>query len=135
MESSKSQQSTRERISGDLQKALDDLRRAGESASGEVRSGIESAVTRIRNASSSATPDDLRAQLDSFTDWLQSATADVLDEVEKEVRKRRRQLRGQGGSRSSGAAKSGGAGSRKGSPSGSKKGSSGSKKGSSGSKS
>jgi hypothetical protein len=133
MESSKSQQSTRERISGDLQRALDDLRRAGESASGEVRSGIESAVARIRDASSSATPEDLRAQLDSFRDWLQGATADVLDEVEKEVRKRRQQLRGQGGGRSSGSSKSGGSGSKK--SASAKKSSSGSKKSSSSSSS
>lgn len=119
MESSKSEQSTRERISGDLQKALEDLRKAGESASGEVRSGIESAVSRIRDASSAATPDDLRAQLDSFRDWLQSATADVLDDVEKEVRKRRQQLRGQGGGAkaSSGRSRSGSGKSKSGSSS------------------
>lgn len=107
MESSKSQQSTRERLSSDLQKALDDLRKAGESASGDVRSGIESAVTRIRDASSAASPGDFRAQLDSFREWLQGATVDALDEIEKEVRKRRKQLQGQGGAKSRSASKSG----------------------------
>jgi vacuolar-type H+-ATPase subunit H len=107
MESSQKQQTTSERLTTDLRKALEDLRKAGESASGDVRTGIESAVSRIRDASSAATPDDWRAQLDSFRDWLQSTTADVLDEVEKEVRKRREQLRGQGGASKSGSAKSG----------------------------
>lgn len=112
MESSQKQQTTSERLTNDLRNALEDLRKAGENASGDVRAGIESAVSRIRDASSAATPEDWRAQLDSFRDWLQNTTADVLDEVEKEVRKRREQLRGQGGSRSggskSGAAKSSG---------------------------
>ena len=112
MESSQKQQTTSERLTNDLRKALEDLRKAGENASGDVRAGIESAVSRIRDASSAATPEDWRAQLDSFRDWLQNTTADVLDEVEKEVRKRREQLRSQGGSRSggskSGASKSSG---------------------------
>lgn len=112
MESSQKQQTTSERLTNDLRKALEDLRKAGENASGDVRAGIESAVSRIRDASSAATPEDWRAQLDSFRDWLQNTTADVLDEVEKEVRKRREQLRGQGGSKSggskSGASKSSG---------------------------
>jgi vacuolar-type H+-ATPase subunit H len=107
MESSQKQQTTSERLTNDLRKALEDLRKAGENASGDVRAGIESAVSRIREASSAATPEDWRAQLDSFRDWLQSTTADVLDEVEKEVRKRREQLRGQGGSKSSGSKSSG----------------------------
>jgi vacuolar-type H+-ATPase subunit H len=107
MESSQKQQTTSERLTNDLRKALEDLRKAGENASGDVRAGIESAVSRIRDASSAATPEDWRAQLDSFRDWLQSTTADVLDEVEKEVRKRREQLRGQGGSKSSGSKPSG----------------------------
>jgi vacuolar-type H+-ATPase subunit H len=117
MESSQKQQSTRERLSSDLQKALDDLRRAGENATGDVRSGIESAVSRIRDASSTATREDWRAQVDSFRDWLQNTTADVLDEIEKEVRKRREQLRGEGG-----GSGSGGAGSKSGGGSGSKSG-------------
>jgi vacuolar-type H+-ATPase subunit H len=105
MESSQSSggQSTRDRVQSDLQKALDDLRKAGESASGDVRDGIESAVTRIRDASSAASPDDVRAQLDSFRNWLQSTTVDILDELEKEIRKRREQLSSSGGGESGGS--------------------------------
>ena len=99
-------QSTRDRLSGDLQKALEDLRKAGEEASGDVRSGIESAVSRIRDASSAS--GDLRGQLDSFREWLQSATVDLLDEIEKEVRKRREQLSGAGGGGAGGSEGGGG---------------------------
>ena len=107
MESSQTQKSTRERLSSDLQKAMQDLRKAGESASGDVRAGIESAASRIRDASSTASAGDWRAQLDSFRDWLQNTTVDVLDEIEKEVRKRRQQLAGEGARKPAGAAKSG----------------------------
>lgn len=108
MESSQSEKSTRERVSSDLQKALEDLRKAGENATGDVRSGIESAVTRIRDASGAASSGDLRGQLDSFRNWLQGATVDILDDIEKEVRKRREQLAGQGASKSRSSTKSGG---------------------------
>ena len=108
MESSQSEKSTRERVSSDLQKALEDLRKAGENATGDVRSGIESAVTRIRDASGAASSGDLRGQLDSFRNWLQGATVDILDDIEKEVRKRREQLAGQGASKSGSSTKSGG---------------------------
>ena len=108
MESSQSEKSTRERVSSDLQKALEDLRKAGENASGDVRSGIESAVTRIRDASGAASSGDLRGQLDSFRNWLQGATVDILDDIEKEVRKRREQLAGQGSSKARSSTKSGG---------------------------
>lgn len=108
MESSQSEKSTRERVSSDLQKALEDLRKAGENATGDVRSGIESAVTRIRDASGAASSGDLRGQLDSFRNWLQGATVDILDDIEKEVRKRREQLAGQGARKSGSSTKSGG---------------------------
>jgi hypothetical protein len=108
VESSQSEKSTRERVSSDLQKALEDLRKAGENATGDVRSGIESAVTRIRDASGAASSGDLRGQLDSFRNWLQGATVDILDDIEKEVRKRREQLAGQGASKSRSSTKSGG---------------------------
>ena len=42
-------------------------------------------------------------QLESFRDWLQSATVDMLDEIEKEVRKRREQLGGEGGGETGGS--------------------------------
>ena len=125
MESSQSEKSTRERVSSDLQKALEDLRKAGENATGDVRSGIESAVTRIRDASGAASSGDLRGQLDSFRSWLQGATVDILDDIEKEVRKRRQQLAGQGASKSGSSTKSGGS-----TKSGSSSKSSGSKSGS-----
>jgi hypothetical protein len=125
VESSQSEKSTRERVSSDLQKALEDLRKAGENATGDVRSGIESAVTRIRDASGAASSGDLRGQLDSFRSWLQSATVDILDDIEKEVRKRREQLAGQGASKSGSSTKSGGS-----TKSGSSSKSSGSKSGS-----
>jgi len=99
-------QSTRDRLSGDLQKALEDLRKAGEDATGDVRSGIESAVSRIRDASSAT--GDLRGQLDSFREWLQGATVDLLDEIEKEVRKRREQLSGESGGDAGGSGTAGG---------------------------
>jgi hypothetical protein len=108
VESSQSEKSTRERVSSDLQKALEDLRKAGENATGDVRTGIESAVTRIRDASGAASSGDLRGQLDSFRNWLQGATVDILDDIEKEVRKRREQLAGQGASKSRSSTKSGG---------------------------
>lgn len=108
MESSQGEKSTRERVSSDLQKALEDLRKAGENATGDVRSGIESAVTRIRDASGAASSGDLRGQLDSFRNWLQGATVDILDDIEKEVRKRREQLAGQGARKSGSSTKSGG---------------------------
>jgi hypothetical protein len=108
VESSQSEKSTRERVSSDLQNALEDLRKAGENATGDVRSGIDSAVTRIRDASGAASSGDLRGQLDSFRSWLQSATVDILDDIEKEVRKRREQLAGQGASKSGSSTKSGG---------------------------
>jgi hypothetical protein len=125
VESSQSGKSTRERVSSDLQKALEDLRKAGENATGDVRSGIESAVTRIRDASGAASSGDLRGQLDSFRSWLQGATVDILDDIEKEVRKRREQLAGQGASKSGSSTKSGGS-----TKSGSSSKSSGSKSGS-----
>jgi hypothetical protein len=128
VESSQSEKSTRERVSSDLQKALEDLRKAGENATGDVRSGIESAVTRIRDASGAASSGDLRGQLDSFRNWLQGATVDILDEIEKEVRKRREQLAGQGSSKSgsstkSSSSKSGSSGKSSGAKSGSRSGS------------
>jgi vacuolar-type H+-ATPase subunit H len=100
-----SSQSTRDRVQSDLQKALEDLRKAGESASGDVRDGIESAMTKIRDASSTSSG-DIRDQLDSFREWLQSTTVDILDELEKEIRKRREQIAGSGEGESGGSSSS-----------------------------
>ena len=97
-------------ISGRLSAALDDLRQAAEDAGGEVRTRIEDATQQIREASAAAADraqetadavgeraDDLRAQLESFREWIQTATADLLDEVQREIDKRRDQLMGGGG--------------------------------------
>jgi F0F1-type ATP synthase membrane subunit b/b' len=97
-------------ISGRLSAALDDLRKAAEDAGGEVRTRIEDATQQIREASAAATDraqetasavseraEDVRAQIESFRDWIQTATADLLDEVQREIDKRRDQLMGGGG--------------------------------------
>jgi hypothetical protein len=98
----------RERIGENLQKALDDLRTAGDKATGDVRSQIDSAMQRIRDVSGDATT---RAQ-DQASEWrstLERATEDVrrelaklaikaqtssasLDELEQEIAARRQQL-------------------------------------------
>ena len=68
-----------------LQKALEDLRKAADDATGEVRSQIDSAMDQIKEASSSATSraqdqvSDLRGQLDSLREWVQNATVDLLE--------------------------------------------------------
>ncbi|MDP9228230.1 MAG: hypothetical protein M3M99_04160 [Actinomycetota bacterium] len=97
-------------LSDNVQKAIDDLRAAGEKATGEVRSGIESAVSRLRDASGGATG-NLQDQLNSWRSTLDSATEDVrkelgklavraqgslesLDELGKELDERRRSLGG-----------------------------------------
>lgn len=74
-----------------LTSAIDDLRRAAEEASGEARSRIESALEQVRQASEQAT-----AQLDQVRQWVQTASADLLDELQKEIDKRREQLFGSG---------------------------------------
>ena len=91
-----------------VQKAIDDLRSAGEKATGDVRSSIDDAVKRLRAASDDATS---RAQ-DVVTNWrdtLDTATEDVrkelaklavraqsssesLEEVAKEVEEKRKSL-------------------------------------------
>ena len=101
MEAGKSED-RRERVTDDLRKAMEDLRVATRNATDDVRSGIESAVSRLRDASSTAT----REELDTFRDRLRSATANLLDDIEKEARKRREQLQGEGAK--AGAAKPGG---------------------------
>ena len=92
-----------------VQKAIDDLRSAGEKATGDVRSGIDSAVTRLRDISGDATS---RAgdQVSSWRDTLDKATEDVrkelaklavraqgsvesLDEIAKEIDERRKALK------------------------------------------
>lgn len=69
-------------IRDDIQKAIDDLRSAGEKATGDVRSNIDSAVARLREAGEGATG---RAQ-DQVSSWrktLEGATEDVRKELGK----------------------------------------------------
>jgi uncharacterized protein (UPF0147 family) len=91
-----------------VQKAIDDLRAAGEKATGDVRSGIDSAVARLRDVSGDATS---RAsdQVSGWRDTLDKATEDVrrelaklavraqnsvesLDEIGKELEERKKSL-------------------------------------------
>ena len=97
-------------IMDNVQKAIDDLRAAGEKATGDVRSNIDDAVKQLRNISGDASS---RAQ-DQVSNWretLDKATEDVrkelaklavraqssvesLDEVAKELDERRKSLDG-----------------------------------------
>ena len=93
-----------------IQKAIDDLRSAGEKATGDVRSGIDSAVARLRDASSGASG-KAQDQVSSWRTTLEGATEDVrkelgklavraqssldsLEEVAKELDERRKSLGG-----------------------------------------
>jgi gas vesicle protein len=93
-----------------VQKAIEDLRAAGEKATGDVRARIDDAVSRLRDATEGAST---RAQ-DQVSNWretLDNATEDVrkelgklavkaqssveaLDEISKEIDARRRTLSG-----------------------------------------
>ena len=99
-------------VSDNVQKAIDDLRAAGEKATGDVRSSIDAAVARLRDASGEAT----KTASDQMSNWrstLEDATEDVrkelgklavraqssvesLDEVAKELDERRKSLGGDG---------------------------------------
>jgi hypothetical protein len=91
-----------------IQKAIDDLRSAGEKATGDVRSSIDSAVDRLKDASGSASS-RAQDQVSSFRETLDKATEDVrrelaklavraqgsteaLDEIAKELDERRKAL-------------------------------------------
>ena len=105
MEASESGGGVRDQV----QKAIDDLRAAGEKATGDVRSGIDSAVSRLRNVSGDATS---RAsdQVAGWRETLEKTTEDVrkelgklavraqtslesLDEIGKELEERRKALK------------------------------------------
>ena len=69
-------------LSDSVQKAIEDLRAAGEKATGDVRSSIDSAVARLRDASSDVTS----KASDQVSDWrktLEGATEDVRKELGK----------------------------------------------------
>jgi gas vesicle protein len=92
-----------------IQKAIDELRSAGEKATGDVRSGIDSAVSRLRDVSGGASS-KAQDQVSSWRDTLDKATEDVrkelgklavkaqssveaLDEIAKELDERRKALK------------------------------------------
>jgi hypothetical protein len=69
-------------VTDQVQKAIDDLRKAGEKATGDVRSSIDSAVARLRDASSGATG-TAKDQVSSWRSTLEDATEDVRKELGK----------------------------------------------------
>jgi hypothetical protein len=92
-----------------VQKAIDDLRAAGEKATGDVRSNIDSAVSRLRDVTGGATG-KAQDQVSSWRETLDKATEDVrkelgklavrsqsslesLDEIAKELDERRKALK------------------------------------------
>ena len=96
-------------VKDQVQKAIDDLRAAGEKATGDVRSSIDSAVSRLRDVSSDQVG-KAQDQVSSWRDTLDKATEDVrkelaklavraqgsvesLDEIAKELDDRRKALK------------------------------------------
>ena len=92
-----------------VQKAIDDLRSAGEKATGDVRSNIDSAVARLKDISGDATS-KASDQVSGWRDTLDKATEDVrkelaklavkaqtsvesLDEIAKELAERKKALK------------------------------------------
>jgi DNA-binding ferritin-like protein len=69
-------------IRDNIQKAIDDLRSAGEKATGDVRSGIDDAVERLRSISGDATS-RAQDQVSSWRETLERATDDVRKELAK----------------------------------------------------
>ena len=97
-------------VRDNIQKAIDDLRSAGEKATGDVRSNIDSAVQRLRDASSGATS-RAQDQVGTWRETLSSASEDVrkelgklavraqgsleaVEEIAKEVEDKRKELGG-----------------------------------------
>lgn len=93
-----------------VQKAIDDLRTAGEKATGDVRSGIDSAVSRLRDVRGEASS-RAQDQVSAWRDTLEKTTEDVrkelgklavraqssmesLEEIAKELDERRKSLGG-----------------------------------------
>jgi uncharacterized protein (UPF0147 family) len=92
-----------------VQKAIDDLRAAGEKATGDVRSSIDSAVSRLKDVSGDASS-KAQDQVSGWRDTLDKATDDVrkelgklavraqtslesLDEIATEIDERRKSLK------------------------------------------
>lgn len=78
MESSGTDSGVRDQV----QKAIDDLRSAGEKATGDVRSSIDSAVARLRDVTGDATS-KASDQVAGFRETLDKATEDVRRELAK----------------------------------------------------
>jgi uncharacterized protein (UPF0147 family) len=96
-------------VKDQVQKAIDDLRAAGEKATGDVRSSIDSAVSRLRDVSGDPVG-KAQDQVSSWRETLDKATEDVrkelgklavraqssaeaLDEIAKELDDRRKSLK------------------------------------------
>ena len=96
-------------VKDQVQKAIDDLRSAGEKATGDVRSSIDSAVSRLRDVSGDPVG-KAQDQVSNWRDTLDKATEDVrkelgklavraqssmesLDEIAKELDERRKSLK------------------------------------------
>jgi uncharacterized protein (UPF0147 family) len=96
-------------VKDQVQKAIDDLRSAGEKATGDVRSSIDSAVSRLRDVSGDPVG-KAQDQVSSWRETLDKATEDVrkelgklavraqgsmesLDELAKELEERRKSLK------------------------------------------
>jgi gas vesicle protein len=97
-------------VRDNVQKAIEDLRAAGEKATGDVRSRIDDAVSRLREATEGA-GSRAQDQVSSWRETLDEATEDVrkelgklairaqgsveaLDEIAKEIDERRKSLSG-----------------------------------------
>ena len=65
-----------------VQKAIDDLRAAGEKATGDVRTRIDDAVSRLRDVSGDA-GSKAQDQVSNWRDTLDNATQDVRKELAK----------------------------------------------------
>ncbi|HSD24842.1 MAG TPA: hypothetical protein VLB79_11005 [Solirubrobacterales bacterium] len=91
-----------------VQKAIDDLRAAGEKATGDVRTRIDDAVSRLRDVSGEASSrasdqvsnwretldkatEDVRKELAKLAVRAQSST-EALDELSQEIEERRQAL-------------------------------------------
>jgi polyhydroxyalkanoate synthesis regulator phasin len=69
-------------VKDQVQKAIDDLRAAGEKATGDVRTRIDDAVSRLRDVSGDASS-KAQDQVSSWRDTLDNATQDVRKELAK----------------------------------------------------
>jgi hypothetical protein len=98
-----------DRVSESLQKALDDLRGAGEKATGDVRTRIDDAVKRLNDASEQArsgaadqasnwretldkATDDVRVQLGKLAVKAQTSV-DALEALQDEIKARLKELK------------------------------------------